>query len=246
MNILDLFCGAGGASEGLHQAGFEVKGVDIVEQPEYPFNFILADALQYNDFEHIDFIWASPPCQHYSYSTTRAKKEYGKSYPDLISKTREKLLKTGKAFVLENVVGSPLRKDLILCGEMFGLRVFRHRIFEIHGFSVNQPPHIKHRGKVGDGIYFRPLNGGCWLTRGEIKGSISDWQKAMGAFYISSQKMLSQAIPPAYSKYIGEQFLKQTEINLSLCKNCYCMTKTIDEKCGKCGKTKEVQNSLKR
>jgi len=202
MKILDLFCGAGGASMGLHRAGHEVVGVDNTEQPNYPFKFIKADALTF-DLNGYDAYWTSPPCQAYSYSTARAKKT-GKTYPDLITKTRERLLDTGKPFVIENVVGAPIRVDLFLCGCMFNLGVFRRRHFEINNFIVSQPPHKKHEGKIGDGKHFRVLNGsGCWLNKGDIKGTFEDWKEAMGIEWMT-KKELTQAVPPSYSAYIGK------------------------------------------
>ncbi len=153
MIALDLFCGAGGASKGLLNAGFrKVYGIDIKEQPEYPFDYAILDALKIDKelLKQYDFIWASPPCQAYSWGTVKWRNQ-GKKYPDLIGKTRKLLLKTGKPFVIENVIGSPLRRDLMLCGEMFNLRVIRHRIFECHGFKPIQPEHKKHKRFVWDG-----------------------------------------------------------------------------------------------
>ena len=212
MKALDLFCGAGGSSMGIKQAGFDkVVGVDIYPQPEFPFEFIQSDVfkLELDLIREFDLIWASPPCQKYSFSTARAKKEYGKTYPDLVGKTRSLLKRVRKPFVIENVVGSPLRIDLWLCGCMFDLGVFRRRHFEIRGFVVRQPKHRQHTGAIGDGKYFRVLDGGgCWLKKGEIKGTMRDWQKAMGIDWINDKAMLAEAIPPAYSKYIAINFLK--------------------------------------
>ena len=208
-NVLDLFCGAGGASMGLHKAGFDVIGVDIAEQPEYPFDFIQSDATQYIDFDDYDLIWASPPCQAYCYGSEKAKNKH----PKLIEVIRKLLLSINKPFIIENIPTAPIRKDLMLCGEMFGLKVIRHRIFEINGFFVKQPNHIKHKGTIADGFYYGVYTGGkcgCWGNnekRKKVKvGSIKDWQTAMGINWITDKKMLAEAIPPAYSKYIGEQF----------------------------------------
>lgn len=207
MKILDLFCGAGGASMGLHKAGHDVVGVDIVGQLNYPFEFIKGDALTV-ELDGYDAYWASPPCQAYSYSTARAKKDYGKSYPDLIGKIRKRLLEVKGPFIIENVVGAPIRMDLFLCGCMFNLGVFRRRHFEIDGFSVAQPPHKRHEGKVGDGKYFRILNGsGCWLGKGDIKGTFEDWEEAMQIDWMT-KKELTQAVPPAYAEYIGLQLVE--------------------------------------
>jgi len=136
-----LFCGAGGASKGLLNAGFKrVVGIDKVAQPEYfdPDNLKIFDAIAFLkdiDMSSFDFVWASPPCQAYSCGTLGVRNK-GKKYPALIPIVRKLLLKTGKPFVIENVPGAPLRKDLILCGEMFGLKVIRHRYFEINNFVI--------------------------------------------------------------------------------------------------------------
>ena len=224
MKALDLFCGAGGASMGLKYAGFDkVVGVDIIPQAEYPFDFHCADILNMEYelnvrleyfFEDYDLIWASPPCQAYSFAS-RHHRNRGKKYPDLICQVRDLLLLSGKPFVIENVNGSPLRKDLLLCGEMFGLGVIRHRVFEINGFSVIQLRHKRHKGYVKDGFYvtvagnggnnnghnYSRLNGLSKMTKLQI------WQHAMGIKWIHDIKMLAQAVPPAYAKYIGESFI---------------------------------------
>ena len=188
---------------GMNQAGFEVTGVDITNDHQYPFQFIHRDVFDLDlDFiKGFDLMWSSPPCQVFTWGTRKDRKD---KFPDLVDKTRQLLLKTGKPFIIENVVGAPLRKDLVLCGEMFGLNVIRHRIFEIHGFTVLQPPHIKHKppkdkthsayccvsGHGGDSYTFR----------------LEDWQKAMDIYHITKKEHLTQAIPPAYSKYIASYF----------------------------------------
>ena len=127
---------------GLHQAGYEVTGVDIRNGHQYPFEFIESDVfdLEPEFLQKYDFIWASPPCQSFSWSTATWRNKGYQYDGDLVGRTRDLLLRTGRPFVMENVIGSPLRKDLVLCGEMFGLNVVRHRIFEIHGFTVTATP----------------------------------------------------------------------------------------------------------
>lgn len=199
MRCLDLFCCCGGAAKGISNLGHEVIGVDITNNHQYPFEFIHSDVFNLDiDFiKGFDLVWASPPCQVFTWGTRKDRKD---KFPDLVDKTRQLLLGVGKPFILENVVGAPLRKDLVLCGEMFGLNVIRHRIFEIHGFTVLQPPHIKHRspknknhssyccvsGHGGDSVSFR----------------LEDWQEAMGIYHITNKVHLTQAVPPAYSEYI--------------------------------------------
>ena len=126
--LLDLFCGAGGASMGYSRAGFEVVGVDIKPQPNYPFEFIQADAIEYLDNCYkFDVIHASPPCQKFS-GMQHIHKNKDK-HPDLITPTVKFLDKLNLPYVIETVIGAPLRIDLLLCGTMFELPIRKHRIF---------------------------------------------------------------------------------------------------------------------
>jgi DNA (cytosine-5)-methyltransferase 1 len=202
MRILDLFCGAGGASMGYHQAGHEVVGVDINKQKHYPFEFIQADALTV-DLSDFDAIHASPPCQEY---TNLKKLHQDREYPDLIDPIRERLIGAGVPYIIENVMGAPLRDPLKLCGSMFDLEVRRHRLFETN-FTVPQPScDHKKQGHV-IGVYGHP--GGRSARRGPGRGAkngnAEDWRRAMGIDWMVVRE-LSQAIPPAYTRYIG-QFL---------------------------------------
>ena len=196
--LLDLFCGAGGAAMGYHRAGFTVVGVDKVRQREYPFEFIKADALEYLAEHHTSFsvIHASPPCQGYTHLNYEGKDEH----PKLVPAVRQALADTRKVTIIENVPGAPLRSDLVLCGEMFGLDVQRHRLFECHGWPVAQPPHPKHRGRVGQGGPYAGVYG-----NGGGKGTVEQWQQAMGIDWVTRRKGLAQAIPPAYTEFIGNQ-----------------------------------------
>jgi DNA (cytosine-5)-methyltransferase 1 len=208
INALDLFCCCGGASVGLERAGFDdITGVDIRNGHEYPHDFWCDDVfeLPMSFFDYFDFIWASPPCQQFSVSSRRWV-NVGYSFDgDMIDATRQLLLKTKKPFVIENVVGSPLRNDLRLCGEMFGLRVVRHRIFEIHGFTVLQPPHIKHRDPIDrNHSWYVNMTGHGGQS---YSFKMEDWQNAIDIHHISKKEHLTQAVPPAYSEYIGRAFL---------------------------------------
>lgn len=209
MKLLDLFCGAGGASVGYHRAGFTVTGVDIEPQPDYPYEFVQDDALDYvKEHGHeYDVIHASPPCQASSALTKGTNR--GRTYIDLIPETRAALAGFSCPTIIENVKGADLRKDLLLCGEMFGLRTIRHRFFEIDGITVAQPQHIKHRGRtIGwrhgtyyDGYYYAVYG------RGGGKGSIEQWQQAMDMHWTSNRKSIAEAIPPAYTEYIGNRVI---------------------------------------
>lgn len=187
--VLDLFCCAGGSAMGLHRAGFEVVGVDIVNQPEYPFTFIKADVFKIKGLQtHFDWVWASPPCQ--GYSRTRAL--HDKVHFDSIPPTRELLNRLKLPYILENVVDA--RKHLInpfqLCGSMFDLPIRRHRLFE-----TNMPLHVQQRCKHKRGTYNITI---CGHDFNRTQG-----QHALGITHITRQWHLAQAIPPAYSYAIG-------------------------------------------
>ena len=210
MRLLDLYCGAGGAAVGYARAGFEVVGVDIAAQPAYPFEFHQADALEWlrsNDLSGFDAIHASPPCQAAS-MLTKGTQQGKREHPNWIPATRRALKETGLPYVIENVIGSDLRKDLVLCGEMFGLGVVRHRWFETT-FKVEQPRHLRHRGRVRgwehgtyyDGPY-RAVYG-----KGGAKGRIKEWQDAMGIDWTTHRKSIAEAIPPAYTQHIGQALM---------------------------------------
>lgn len=203
VRILDLFSCAGGAGVGYHRAGFQVVGVDIEPQPRYPFEHHVADALTFlaEHGHEYDAIHASPPCQDYS----ALKAVHGNEWPRLIEPTRELLETIGKPYVIENVQGAPVRRDLTLCGEMFGLGVIRHRYFELGGWSMPEPVHVKHRGRVRGwrhGVYY---DGPYLAVHGEGggKGTVAEWQVAMGIDWTDVWREIAEAIPPAYTEHIG-------------------------------------------
>jgi DNA (cytosine-5)-methyltransferase 1 len=246
--LLDLFCGAGGAAVGYHRAGFEVVGVDIAPQPNYPFEFWQDDALAvlrgemgcllnpYGRSPEVSFefdaIHASPPCQHASTIAKQVRKlSKGKEYdhPNLIPQTRELLKATGLPYVIENVVGAELVNPIQLCGSSFGLNVRRHRLFELGGFDIPLIPPCAHHWQLPR---FRSLDKRRHLTSvvpvhggGQIKGlagvvgvhghlnyagerELREW--AMGIDWMSPYA-LTQAIPPAYTEFIGEQLMEHIQ-----------------------------------
>lgn len=210
MRVLDLFSCAGGAGMGYSQAGFEVVGVDIEPQPDYPFEFVQSDALEYlKEHGHkFDVIHASPPCQASSALTKGTNK--GREYLNLIPATRDLLAGYVVPTVLENVQGSDLRRDLTLCGEMFGLAVIRHRYFEVNNFPVEVPVHFKHRGRVAGWRHGSYFDGPYFAVYGDGggKGTVKQWQAAMGIDWTTDRRSIAEAIPPAYTRYIGEQITR--------------------------------------
>jgi len=211
MKLLDLFAGAGGAGKGYMDAGFDVTGVDIEPQPDYPGTFIQGDAIAFlaaRGHEY-DAIHASPPCQSSSALTKGTNK--GREYLNLIPATRALLALHDKPTVIENVQGSDLRRDFTLCGEMFGLAVIRHRYFEVSGFPALAPEHKKHRGTIKgwnhgrlnpDGVYYQVYGAGG------RKGTVAEWQEAMGMFHTNNRKSIAEAIPPQYARFVGGQIMQ--------------------------------------
>lgn len=224
MRILDLFCKAGGCSMGYHRAGFEVIGVDIEPQPNYPFKFIQGDALevlrslirekQFAGYT-FDAIHASPPCQRYSGIQGLAVARNGgyKDHVDLVDPTRELLIETNLPYVIENVVGAPLIDPITLCGATFGLKVYRHRLFESN-MLLFEPPHEPHNDSTpsaGNGISPKGFISVCGTggVRGmTAKEILNYWSMAMGIDWMN-RKELAQAIPPAYTEWIGNQLREQ-------------------------------------
>jgi hypothetical protein len=216
--LLDLFCGAGGAGKGYMEAGFDVTGVDIAPQPDYPGTFIQADALTYlaAHGHEFDAIHASPPCQASSMLTKGTNK--GKVYVNLIPATRELLAQFTQPSVIENVQGSDLRRDLTLCGEMFGLGVIRHRYFELGGWGAIAPAHKPHRGRVAGYRHGEWFDGPYFAVYGEGggKGTLAQWQTAMDMHWTNNRKSIAEAIPKAYTRLIGGQLMALIETQRDL------------------------------
>jgi DNA (cytosine-5)-methyltransferase 1 len=221
MLLLDAFCGAGGATMGYHQAGFEVVGIDIEPQPNYPpFEFVQGDAVEFirQHGHEFDVIHASPPCKVH----TSLKAFSGPEHTDLVGATRDALrgLRLPRPYVIENVPGAPLYDPIVLCGSMFELGVRRHRLFESNldlfqpecqharqdAASPMYPTRRYHSGKPV--VYMSPVIGVYGRGQGLGRNEFELWCKAMDIWWMSKVE-LAQAIPPAFTKYLGEQVMYQ-------------------------------------
>ncbi|QUC62985.1 DNA methylase [Streptomyces sp. A2-16] len=217
--VLDTYCCIGGATAGYRLAlpGCHVTGVDIQAQPDYCGDvFHQGDAIEYiraHGHEY-DFIHASPPCQGEgapTKGTNRARNAaIGRTYPRLIAPTRAALRATGRPFVMENVAGSEVRKDLRLCGEMFGLAVLMHRYFELGGWTTAQPAHPKHRG------YVRGWRHGIYREGPYVGKATADEIRAAKRIDWSTDHLhLREALPPAYTEHIGRAFLASQTLGVA-------------------------------
>jgi DNA (cytosine-5)-methyltransferase 1 len=210
--LLDLFCGAGGAAMGYHRAGFEVVGVDIKPQPHYPFEFIQADAMTY-PLDGFDVIHASPPCQFASAASNvwngrRAKPS--ERHPNLIGPTRARLVQAGAPYVIENVERAKrwLVNPIVLCGSMFETRVYRHRLFECHPPIYFPPLACNHSFAMpaSKGAYHVLDDAHPFITAVGHNFSAKSGRRAMQIDWMTRDEM-AQAIPPAYTEWIGRQLL---------------------------------------
>jgi DNA (cytosine-5)-methyltransferase 1 len=210
--LLDLFCCAGGAGIGYSRAGFDVVGVDLKPQPNYPLPFIQADALSLDPrfIAFFDAVHASPPCQ--SYSDLAKRNRNGDKWPRLIEPVREMLKRTGLPYIIENVDGAPLINAVVLCGTMFqDLRVLRHRLFEAN-FMILTPPHARHPkvhtfdrrkahfGKTNEWKDFVQVTGGGNCT-------LAAAREAMGIDWMNKGE-INESIPPAYTEFVGRELLR--------------------------------------
>lgn len=202
LKLLDLFCGAGGCSVGYQRAGFSVTGVDIAPQPRYPYEFHQMDALdflaKYGD--SFDVIHASPPCQAYS----KARYINDVDHPELLEATRTALIETGKPWVIENVKGAPMYRTILLCGQSFNLRTYRHRLFESN-VDLAQPKHHDHLFKTAK-MGRTPKPNEFMHVVGHFT-AVKQARIAMGISWMIRPE-LCQAIPPAYTEFIGKQIIE--------------------------------------
>lgn len=238
MRLLDLFCCAGGAGMGYHRAGLDVFGVDLEPQPRYPFPFHQGDVLEVLatlltggrvDFTHpdgrvewlaladFDVVHASPPCQLFSISANA----HGTENVDLLTPTRPLLEQTGLPFIIENVVGAPLREPVLLCATMFGLRapdvdgvvlqLQRHRLFETSFPILLAPSPCAHDGSPvaghGGSRHEKPEHRDNPARRGGYTPALHVRAQIMGIDWMRSEHELNQAIPPAYTEWLGQQAL---------------------------------------
>ena len=217
--LLDLFCGAGGAAVGYHRAGFDVVGVDNRPQPRYPFEFVQADAFEFlrqawraseagGPYALIEFdvIHASPPCHDHTPLTSVAGTD-GTDW--MLAAIRECLMKFPCTWVIENVSAADMRADFVLCGSMFGLRTYRHRRFEIDPrlpILLAPPLHPPHSVPTATKNRRARWDEGWNVS---ITGDVGTYlgSAAMGISWMTGDE-LSQAIPPAYTEYIGAQLLE--------------------------------------
>ena len=211
--LLDLFSGAGGAGMGYYRAGFDVTGVDLHPQPNYPFEFHQGDALTVPLYGY-DVIHVSPPCQAYTamnaLTLARNKTRKRALPPKLIDPIRARLKACGTPYVIENVIGAPVRPDLLLCGSMFGLRVRRHRIFEMSMFPLLSMlcRHDEQRDVIG--VFGdhpdppRPYRTNCAV-------SVQNARDAMGIDWMTWLE-LCESIPPSYTQYIGEWMIRELKL----------------------------------
>jgi DNA (cytosine-5)-methyltransferase 1 len=214
--LLDLFSGAGGAGYGYHLAGFELLGIDISPQPNYPFRFLQMDALSIDvewARETFDAVHASPPCQAYS-RLRHLPWLKGREYPELIDATRELLRAIGKPWIIENVMDAPLKWGATVCGEALGRKgLSRHRRFEssevlLGTLCLGHETLASGSASLGK-RYTTGVTGVKEISRSSIAGHVTGWREAARIMEIDwmTRDELTQAIPPCYTEYLGEQLL---------------------------------------
>lgn len=210
LTALDLCCCSGGASMGYWLAGFDVVGVDIAPRPNYPFPFVQADAVEYvREHGHrFDLLHASWPCQYGAAISKGTNAHLRERYPNLLPAGREAMLAAGRPYVIENPEARP---DVVLCGTQFGLPILRHRRFEVHGWTPLAIPRTPHQGRVRGWRHGR-YHEGAYLAvygKGGGKATVPEMRAALGTDWTDVHEELTEAIPPAYTRFLGEQAAEQ-------------------------------------
>ena len=229
--LLDLFCGAGGAAVGYHRAGFDVYGIDHAPQPNYPYTFNRDDALAFlkvavdaagaGRLPHLAAIHASPPCQLFSAAANADDRlRLFEIHGDLLTPTRELLQQTRVPYIIENVPGAPMRADVTLCGTMFGLgadgfELRRHRLFELGNWPRRwpsgrprgvDPPRCRHRAQA-IAVYGHGGNADFYKRAGGRGVTVNAQREAMGVDHWTTRDELAEAIPPAFTEWLGGELL---------------------------------------
>lgn len=209
MRLLDLFCGAGGCSVGYHRAGFDVWGIDNQPHPDYPFTLWVADAMDAladtTFLSQFDVVHTSPPCPRYSVATNATGTR--DNHPDLIGPVRGALQAWGGPYLIENVPGAPLLSPVLICGWAMGLKhIRRHRLFETN-MALMSPGCLC---PFGDAVsVFGNSGEDRRKSVGEVRKHVplAEVRQLMGVPWMSNRGDVSDAIPPAYTEYLGEQML---------------------------------------
>ena len=206
--LLDLFCGGGGAAMGYWLAGFDIVGVDIAKQPRYPFPFFQADAIEFAKFYGGRFaaIHASPPCQAYS---RLAARHPDREYPDLVGPTRDVLQAAGVPYVIENVPEAPLIDPVVFCGSAFNLGTDKYQLRRHRAFETNWPL-FNGAGCAHDDRPVISVAGHAGRASRNNSGSSAERREALATPWLAGDP-LPEAIPPAYTEYIGKQLLAHLE-----------------------------------
>lgn len=224
IRLIDMYCGAGGCSMGYYMAALDLKleieiiGVDRKPQPNYPFKFVQADALEYfmENMSQFTHVHASPPCQKFT-PATHYLRARGQHYDDYLEETRALIELSKLPGVIENVPASPVRPDIMLRGDMFGLKVLRKRHFETINWFMMNPGMPRKQGSAWEGDYVTVYGKGGYKRSGrrpkklpkfQKNTVVETWKYAMGIWWMKKDTELSQAIPPAYTRYIGNQFFR--------------------------------------
>jgi DNA (cytosine-5)-methyltransferase 1 len=137
-------------------------------------------------------------------------------------------------WIIENVPGAPLDPSctIQLCGSTFGLRIRRHRLFESEDLILTPPkpacdhdwqdfhkPYVitqdsrQHGRRTGIiSVFGTAAKGTELITKPNSSQTQTELARvAMGIDWMTARD-LSQAIPPAYTRFLGKQALDQINI----------------------------------